>query len=92
MAAGIGRALERGCFGVSYGIRYVPGIDMDELTETAGISLSGITVLPSAQGFAHEWKLVFSANGNNTAFDALWILLLCEYPHHLLCGICQSLA
>lgn len=59
---------------------------------TLGISLSGITVLPSAQGFAHEWKLVFSANGNNTAFDALWILLLCEYPHHLLCGICQSLA
>ena len=35
MAAAIGKALERGCFGVSYGIRYVPGIDMDELAETA---------------------------------------------------------
>lgn len=35
MAEGIGRALERGCFGVSYGIRYVPGIDMAELAETA---------------------------------------------------------
>lgn len=35
MAAGIEKALERGCFGVSYGIRYVPGIDMNELTRTA---------------------------------------------------------
>ena len=40
-----------------------------------------------------EWKLVFSAKEkDNTAFDALWILLLCEYPHHLLCGICRTLA
>ena len=29
MAAGIEKALDRGCFGVSYGIRYVPGIDMN---------------------------------------------------------------
>ena len=35
MAAGIEKALDRGCFGVSYGIRYVPGIDMAELTQTA---------------------------------------------------------
>ncbi len=35
MAAGIEKALDRGCFGVSYGIRYVPGIDMNELTRTA---------------------------------------------------------
>ena len=60
---------------------------------TLGISLTSITVLPPAQGFSHEWKLVFSAKEkDNTAFDALWILLLCEYPHHLLCGICRTLA
>lgn len=60
---------------------------------TLGISLTSITVLPPAQGFSHEWKLVFSAKEkNNTAFDALWVLLLCEYPHHLLCGICRTLA
>ena len=60
---------------------------------TLGISLTSITVLPSAQGFSHEWKLVFSAKEkDNTAFDALWVLLLCEYPHHLLCGICRTLA
>ena len=60
---------------------------------TLGISLQSLSVLSSAQGFAHEWKLVFSApKGESTAFDALWILLLCDYPHHLLCGICQSLA
>lgn len=35
MAAGIARALERGCVGVSYGIRYVPGIDRDEMLKTA---------------------------------------------------------
>lgn len=28
-------ALEAGCFGVSFGIRYVPGISMEEMTETA---------------------------------------------------------
>lgn len=28
-------ALDRGCIGVSYGIRYIPGIDMDELIATA---------------------------------------------------------
>lgn len=60
---------------------------------TLGISLTSITVLPPAQGFSHEWKLVFSAKEkDNTAFDALWVLLLCEYPHHLLCGICRTLA
>lgn len=35
MALGISRALNRGCAGVSYGIRYIPGIDMQELLETA---------------------------------------------------------
>ncbi len=35
MTAGIGEALERGCIGVSCGIRYIPGIDMDELVATA---------------------------------------------------------
>jgi len=28
-------SLRRGCLGVSYGIRYVPGVDMDELIRTA---------------------------------------------------------
>ncbi|WP_279202561.1 amidohydrolase family protein, partial [Intestinimonas butyriciproducens] len=28
-------ALEAGCFGISFGIRYVPGISMDEMVETA---------------------------------------------------------
>ena len=35
MAREIEESLERGCLGVSYGIRYVPGIDMEELLQTA---------------------------------------------------------
>lgn len=35
MAADMEKALERGCFGISYGIRYVPGVDMDEMLVTA---------------------------------------------------------
>ncbi len=35
ITAGIAQALERGCVGISYGIRYVPGIDRRELLETA---------------------------------------------------------
>lgn len=35
MAGDIAAALERGCLGVSYGIRYIPGIDMEELKATA---------------------------------------------------------
>ena len=35
MAAEIREALQRGCLGVSFGIRYEPGMDADELTETA---------------------------------------------------------
>ena len=31
------RALDQGCFGVSYGIRYVPGIDRRELERTAAV-------------------------------------------------------
>ncbi|MCR5138236.1 MAG: amidohydrolase family protein [Oscillospiraceae bacterium] len=36
MTAGIEEALQRGCLGVSFGIRYEPGMDARELTETAG--------------------------------------------------------
>jgi len=35
MAAEMASALSRGCLGVSYGIRYVPGMTMEELRETA---------------------------------------------------------
>lgn len=35
MAAEMEEALDRGCVGVSYGIRYEPGMDARELTETA---------------------------------------------------------
>lgn len=35
MAREIEKSLERGCVGVSYGIRYVPGMDIQELLETA---------------------------------------------------------
>ena len=31
------KAVDRGCFGVSYGIRYVPGIDEAELKSTAAV-------------------------------------------------------
>lgn len=42
MAREIEKSLERGCAGVSYGIRYVPGMDMRELQETAvGAAKSG---------------------------------------------------
>ena len=35
------RALDRGCFGISYGIRYVPGIDRRELERTAALCRNG---------------------------------------------------
>ncbi len=35
MAEEIGRALDRGVMGLSYGIRYIPGINMDEMLATA---------------------------------------------------------
>ena len=35
MAAWMDEALARGCLGVSYGIRYIPGMTMEELTKTA---------------------------------------------------------
>ncbi len=35
MAAEMEDCLKRGCLGLSYGIRYIPGIDMDELIQTA---------------------------------------------------------
>lgn len=35
MAADIAVSLKRGCLGVSYGIRYIPGIDREELLVTA---------------------------------------------------------
>ena len=35
MAAGVAEALDRGCLGVSFGIRYQPGMDAEELVETA---------------------------------------------------------
>ena len=35
MVEEIGKALDRGCMGVSYGIRYIPGLDMEELITTA---------------------------------------------------------
>jgi N-acyl-D-amino-acid deacylase len=35
MRSGINRSLERGCAGLSYGIRYTPGMDQRELYETA---------------------------------------------------------
>jgi len=35
MAEGLEDCLKRGCLGISYGIRYVPGLDRDELLQTA---------------------------------------------------------
>ncbi len=35
MAEEIGKALDRGVMGLSYGIRYIPGINMDEMLATA---------------------------------------------------------
>ena len=35
------KAMDRGCFGVSYGIRYVPGIDEKELKATASVCRKG---------------------------------------------------
>ncbi|HNX32008.1 MAG TPA: amidohydrolase family protein [Holophaga sp.] len=36
-ARGLAESLDRGCLGVSYGIRYSPGIDQAELEETAAV-------------------------------------------------------
>ncbi len=37
METDLARALEQGCLGISYGIRYVPGIDRRELERTAAL-------------------------------------------------------
>ena len=37
MVSSMSEALDRGCLGVSYGIRYVPGIDKNELMATAEV-------------------------------------------------------
>ncbi len=55
MAAEIAESLDRGCVGVSYGIRYVPGLDMDELTVTAqGCRKSGKPIAAHIRSDAEE--------------------------------------
>ena len=41
MTAQLEKALDRGCMGISYGIRYSPGIDKRELLATAGVCRKG---------------------------------------------------
>ena len=41
MERDMARALDRGCLGISYGIRYVPGIDRRELERTAALCQKG---------------------------------------------------
>ena len=60
--------------------------------EYLGVRPQSLSVLPAAQGFSYEWRLVFLAEENPDGFDALWILLQCEYPHHLLCGVFKELS
>lgn len=55
-----------------------------------GAFLKSVAILAPTHGFRHEWRLVFGASDNS--LDALWVLLHCEYPHHLLCGVCQVLS
>lgn len=59
MAREIEKSLERGCVGVSYGIRYVPGMDIQELLETAvGAAKSGKLV---AAHIRDDAEFVFDA-------------------------------
>ena len=59
MAAGVAEALERGCLGVSFGIRYEPGMDTDELVETAS-AVRGTGKLVSAH-IRDDAQQVFSS-------------------------------
>ena len=55
MAREMTESLRRGCAGVSYGIRYVPGIDMDELIQTAqGCKESGKPIAAHIRSDAGE--------------------------------------
>ena len=59
MAREIHDALERGCLGVSFGIRYEPGMDADELVETAA-AVRGTGKLVAAH-IRDDAQQVFSA-------------------------------
>ena len=59
MAREIAEALERGCLGVSFGIRYDPGMDADELVEAAA-AVRGTGKLVSAH-IRDDAAQVFSA-------------------------------
>ena len=55
MAREITKSLRRGCAGVSYGIRYVPGIDMGELIRTAqGCQAGGKPIAAHIRSDAEE--------------------------------------
>ncbi len=55
MADEIAESLRRGCLGVSYGIRYVPGMDMEELKITArGCRESGKPIAAHIRSDAEE--------------------------------------
>lgn len=59
MAQEMTSCVERGCFGVSYGVRYVPGMDASEMMETAAgaAALGGFI----AAHIRDDAKAVFSA-------------------------------
>jgi len=59
MAAEIREALERGCLGISFGIRYEPGMDAEELVEAAA-GIRGTGKLLAAH-IRDDAKQVFSA-------------------------------
>jgi len=47
MVKGIGKALENGCVGVSFGLRYVPGADKDEFFRAAACCREGRKIIAS---------------------------------------------
>ncbi len=48
------KSLDEGCFGISYGIRYDPGLDERELRETAALCLKGDKLIAAHVRSDHE--------------------------------------
>lgn len=63
------------------------------LTETDlfGIPLAALEVAEPTGGFGYTWRITLSIK-DQTALTPLRILLQCNHPHHLLCGIFRNLS
>lgn len=56
-----------------------------------GAELRELEPIDATNGFRYAWHMVFANGNEDDALTPLRILLQCEYPHHLLCGIFRNL-